>query len=645
MSTARKGGGKGIRPCSVGRETGLSWLGIVPEHWEVRRLKSLVRDVNEQKSTKDEDEIYVALEQIESWTGSMLPLTGNVEFESAVKRFRAGDVLFCKLRPYLAKTTVATSKGVCVGELLVLRGRDGALHPNFLQFSLLSKPLVDVIDSSTYGTKMPRANWQFIGNLGYGLPPVPEQQAIADFLDGKLAEIDAFISDKRKLIDLLGEQKTAVINRAVTGGINPAAPLARSDIAWMLEIPEHWEVRRNGALFVQRNTKAGRDLPTLMVSIHTGVTVDEPDSERRKQMPQDMNSYKMAANGDIAFNKMRLWQGAVGVAPEDGLVSPDYTVAIPLPGVESQYFAHLFRTPAYKAEIDKFSHGIVRDRNRLYWAEFKQMMSPTPPYHEQQQIVRFIDDESARIDLAISKAEREIELIGEYRAALIYEAVTGKIDVREAVPAARKPMALTAQKARPEANVFFKRQVLAAEIVDRHRSVRRFGRVKLQKALILAEYHLELSDIDSEPLRAAAGPFDNAMMRSIDKQLEKQQWYRPVRRDMGYEYVPLKNCGGHKQYFSRYWDDKVAAFGELMDLIRPLFTDEIEMVATLYMAWNDFVKMGEAVDDNKIIDEVLNNWDESKKRFSREQWQAKLEWMRTNGLVPRGYGKLTKKRK
>ena len=144
------------------------------------------------------------------------------------------------------------------------------------------------------------------------------------------------------------------------------------------------------------------------------------------------SEYKRAVKGDIAYNMMRMWQGAVGVVPVDGLVSPAYVVARPLKGTESQYFSNLFRTNAYMAEVDKYSHGIVRDRNRLYWEDFKQMSTPCPPPDEQGRIVRYLDKTTAAVDTAIDRACRQIDLLQEYRTRLIADVVTGKLDVREA---------------------------------------------------------------------------------------------------------------------------------------------------------------------------------------------------------------------
>lgn len=152
-------------------------------------------------------------------------------------------------------------------------------------------------------------------------------------------------------------------------GLRPYAAYRDSGLPWLGQIPEHWEVRRNGRLFAERSETGFEDLPILEVSLRTGVRMHDLENGPRKQQMADRSKYKRAVKGDIAYNMMRMWQGAVGVAPTDGLISPAYVVARPFPEVESRYYAYLFRISAYMCEVNKYSRGIVSDRNRLYWGE------------------------------------------------------------------------------------------------------------------------------------------------------------------------------------------------------------------------------------------------------------------------------------
>jgi len=194
------------------------------------------------------------------------------------------------------------------------------------------------------------------------------------------------------------------------------------------KIPAHWNLFRNGRLFAQRNETGFGELPILEVSLKTGVRVRDMDNLRRKQVMSDREKYKHAAQGDIAYNMMRMWQGAIGVAPVDGLVSPAYVVAKPYSEVDCRYFSYLFRTTSYMNEVDAYSRGIVKDRNRLYWQDFKRMPSVVPPLEEQRQIVRFLNDVGNKIQRFIRNKRRLIELLKEQKQNIINQAVTRGLD-------------------------------------------------------------------------------------------------------------------------------------------------------------------------------------------------------------------------
>lgn len=210
--------------------------------------------------------------------------------------------------------------------------------------------------------------------------------------------------------------------------LKPYPEYKESGHPFLSKIPAHWDLFRNGRLFSQRNETGFGELPILEVSLKTGVRVRDMDNLKRKQVMADREKYKRAAQGDIAYNMMRMWQGAIGVAPIDGLVSPAYVVVRPFPEVDCRYFSYLFRTTAYMNEVDAYSRGIVKDRNRLYWQDFKRMPSVVPPIAEQRQIVRFLNDVGGKIHRFIRNKRRLIELLKEQKQNIINQAVTRGID-------------------------------------------------------------------------------------------------------------------------------------------------------------------------------------------------------------------------
>ena len=233
------------------RDSGVEWLGEVPEHWEVRRLNRSVSRSDVKIEADDTDRLpYVGLEDVASWTGDLLPLDDQQSPESISNTFAPGDVLFGKLRPYLAKAFTAEFDGLCSTEFLVLNPL--AYEQRYLLYAMLTDGFVSLVDSSTFGAKMPRANWDFIGDARLPLPPLNEQRAIATYLDRETERIDALVAKKRLLIERLEEYRTALITRTVTrglppeaaraAGLDPSPRLKPSGVEWLGEVPEHWEV-------------------------------------------------------------------------------------------------------------------------------------------------------------------------------------------------------------------------------------------------------------------------------------------------------------------------------------------------------------------------------------------------------------------
>lgn len=291
------------------------------------------------------------------------------------------------------------------------------------------------LDEFTEEAAVPGLNREAAYNRPVLIPPDSHQQAIADYLDRETARLDGLIAAKERLLGLLAEKRQALITRAVTRGLDPHAPLRDSGIPWLGPIPAHWEVRRIAWLFRERDHRGEPDLPLLEVSINAGVVLREFSEDKIESTAADFNTYKVARRGDVVFNKMRMWQGAVGVAPEDGLVSPDYVVAAPNGKLLPEYAGLLFRTPTFSAECGRWSHGIVWDRLRLYWEEFRDISVPLAPPSEQKALVVHVAQETRKLDELAAATNRTIALLKERRAALIAAAVTGQLPIPpESIP-------------------------------------------------------------------------------------------------------------------------------------------------------------------------------------------------------------------
>jgi len=284
------------------------------------------------------------------------------------------------------------------------------------------------IDEGSHEAAVPGINRETIYNKRVWVPPTDHQRHIADYLDVETAQIDSLVAEKERMLKLLEEKRTALISQVVTRGLNPDAPMKSSGLDWLGEIPAHWEIQRCASLFTEIDERNQPELPLLNVSLNTGVTLRTFSEDRIESVASDFSIYKVARKGQLVFNKMRFWQGAVGIAPADGLTSPDYTVAQVAEQLEPDFVELLFRLPQFSNEVRRYSYGMVDDRLRLYWDSFKDIRIPVPPINEQISIVKHLTKKGVETASLEASLRHSITLLKERRSALITEAVTGQLD-------------------------------------------------------------------------------------------------------------------------------------------------------------------------------------------------------------------------
>lgn len=624
----------GLHPYPEYKESGVPWLGRVPSRWRVERLKRLASNVTDQTAINDPNLPYVALEHVESWTGRRISATGD-GVHGTVKRLRANDVMFGKLRPYLAKVTRLEEPGYCVGEFFVLRASRADFEPLFYEHLLRCEPFIAVVNSSTFGARMPRAEWSFVGSLEVPIPPPDEQHAIVRFLAALDRKVTRFIRNRRRLIEVLNEEKQAIIHRAVTRGLDESTPLRPTGIDWLGEIPKHWVPAKLvsrydqclGKMVDAKRFKGTHAIPYLRnvdvqwdrINTQDLPLIDVAPNERERFSLRG-GDLLVCEGGDVG--RCAFWRGGIEVcAFQKALhrlrpLRPD-----------SDYPRFLYYCMFTASKLGVFAaDGSENTIAHLTGVKLRAHRFAFPPRDEQQRIADYLDSATAELEQVKSRADREIALIREYRTRLIADVVTGKVDVRRLAPA----KARASPKAK--ANVYFQRSVFAAEIVHRLHDEPTFGHVKFEKTIFVCEKRCGV-DTGSTYLRKAAGPYDNRALRSIDSQMKKQNWYAVEKCDNRYRYVPMERAGQHGVYFDHYFSTIAERFNEVIELFRPLKTQQCEIVATLYSAWGDLLAKGDASDD-QIIEQVLHHWHPSKKAIKEDRWRRALGWMKRKGLTP-----------
>ena len=410
------------RPYLARKPSSVPWLGDVPAHWDVRRLKTFAADISDLSNERPLNESYIALEHVESWTGEITASSSDVSFDSQVKKFRAGDVLFGKLRPYLAKVARPSCDGYCVGEFLVLRPHNGELLAQYLAKLLRSKPVIDAVNASTFGAKMPRADWHFIGNMVQPLPPLDEQTAIVRYLDDAEQRIRAYVSAKERLIALLEEERQAIIHQAVTRGLDPTVKLKPSSVEWLGDVPEHWSLRRLRSLASIKT--GGQDTINRLDNGKYPFYVRSQTVERIDTWSYDGEAVLTAGDG-VGVGKVFHYAKGKFDYHQRVYKFSDFK------DVLGEFFFHYFRT-ALKNEVFQGTAKSTVDSLRLPMLQnFPITVPPTP---EQSVIVQHLEKMNTVMDAAIDCARRQIELMEEYRTRLIADVVTGKLDVRETKP-------------------------------------------------------------------------------------------------------------------------------------------------------------------------------------------------------------------
>jgi type I restriction enzyme S subunit len=459
------------------KPSGVEWLGHVPEHWEVKRLKIAAHLTDKKVEADEENPVpYIGMENIESWTGRLLPIDPDVVPTGTANAFKAGHTLFGKLRPYLAKACNPDFDGLCSTELLVLNGVE--FDRDSLRYALLSEGFIKLVDSSTYGSKMPRASWDFIGNCVLPIAPPAEQRAIAEFLDRETGRVDRLVAKKRELIERLKAKRSALISRTVTRGLPSGAmkkypqiaqiyadeekrcsknlrssassadqlpenpPLKPSGFDWVGELPRHWEVKKFGYISVVVRGASPRPagdpryfegdfIPWITVG---EVTKDEKVflTETETMLTEEGAVHsRTICSGTLILTNSGATLGVPKILAITGCANDGIVAFDGLSKDANKFFLYYYLRSLTENLRDRIKQG--SGQPNLNTEIVKALGVPFPPLPEQAAIAAYLDAETAKLDALVGKVGEAVERLQEYRTALITAAVTGKIDVRPSV--------------------------------------------------------------------------------------------------------------------------------------------------------------------------------------------------------------------
>ena len=444
------------------KDSGIEWIGEIPEHWDRIRIKSLVaiKVTDGPHETPQWIENGVPFISAEAIKGNKIDLDfkrGYISTEQHLEyckksKVLKNDILFCKSGSTTGKSALVDTDvdfGIW-SPLAIIRADKNKIDYKYLFQSIQSSLFQNQVETAwTFGTQ-PNIGMGALENLWIAIPTLEEQQSIANYLDHKTAQIDTLIAKKEQFISLLQEERTAIINQAVTKGLDPTVKMKDSGIEWLGEIPEHWEVKKLKYLLKENkdslktgpfgsHIKNSDYIPNGNYKVYTQRNVLDNEYENGCESISEEKFDELKGftiyEGDVLITT----RGSIGrcsVFPENmptGILHP-CLIRIQINenlSLRNWIVNYINNTSLFYNNVKFNSNSTIIDV--IYGYTLKEIFFPTPSIIEQKKILEFLEVKINEIDTLISKSQQEIELLKEYKTALISEVVTGKIDVRDVI--------------------------------------------------------------------------------------------------------------------------------------------------------------------------------------------------------------------
>ena len=410
------------------KDSGVKWIGKIPGNWKIIPNKYIMHKIKEICPIYNGEDILslsvkgVNVRDLDA--GGKMPATFN-----GYQRLHKGNLLMClfdmDVTPCcIGRINNAGLTSPAYSQFVVHKGADRDFFYYYYLMLDNTKELVHLAKNLRHTITEDQ-----LGNIKIPLPPLPEQQAIADFLDAKCAEIDGLLADLDAEVKTLAEYKKSIIAETVTHGLNPNVPMKQSGIPWAETIPEHWKIDKGKYYFELRRTKGNPHNLELMSPTQKFGVIPQSQLEGVVLVKEktDLNSFRTIRPGDFCIS-LRSFQGGFEYSRYEGVVSPAYQVFYPIKPIVDGYFKYMFKSDGFISYINTFSMSL-RDGKNIPFEDFGNSYIPIPPDEEQEAIATYLDEKCAAIDQAISDKQTQIETLKSYRASLIYEYVTGKKQV------------------------------------------------------------------------------------------------------------------------------------------------------------------------------------------------------------------------
>ena len=410
------------------KNSGIKWIGNVPKHWEISKLKKHFIPRNQKVSDKD----YAPLSVTKDGVLPQLDTACKTENGENRKLVCKGDYVVNSRSDRKGSGGVSPYDGSVSLINIVMEPTDG--ERAYYHYLFRCNNFVEEFYRNGRGivSDLWTTRYQEMRNIDIPIPPLAEQHAIVSYLDSKVGQIDTYIAKQTQQIELLKELKQAVIANAVTKGIgtNPNAKRKQSGVNWLGEIPEHWEVKRLGLFFTENKTINSCMQCTEAYKFNYGTLIRKDENIAPTELKDTYNKYTILRPRDIVINGLNLnydfVSQRVALATTAGIITSAYIVLSPRTKVNELFFYYLFKS----MDGMKLFHGMGTGiRLTLSFKDLRYQLLPIPPLSEQRAIVSYIEAQTANIDKLIDAYQQQVERIKEYKQRLISDAVTGKINV------------------------------------------------------------------------------------------------------------------------------------------------------------------------------------------------------------------------
>lgn len=481
------------------------------------------------------------------------------------------------------------------------------------------------------------------------LPPIQEQQKIVEFLDKRIEKINKIMGIIKDTIEAYKKFRQLIIDNCVTKGLNKNIDFINSGLEWIGDIPKNWDTIKikytswlKGRIGWQGLTSneyiekgpyliTGTDFKNGIIDWNSCVHISKERFVEDTDIHIKENDLLITKDGTV---------GKVAIAkncPKEVSLNSGVLLIRNTKKYEynEKYLYYILLSKQFTRwyQLSQTGNSTIK---HLYQEQFYNFEFTYPPMDEQIEICNYLDRKVEQINKLIEIKEKTLEELSNYKKSLIYEYVTGKKEVKENQSLNRNN--IKGIKVNCKDNIFAQ-AILLCRIIEKLNKYN-LGRVKAEKTLYLIEKDVGF-DFDNNYVREAAGPLSEAIYKCEAIISTRNKWVNVKKVRKHIEYEMLSSFNKYSQYYDKYYSDYDKRIENIINIVKDYSTDKAEMVATLYASWNDFIIKKEKVFDIKIVKDVRENWNDTKKRFEEKKWLDVLGEMKQIGLIPKGNGNLT----